>query len=182
MQIGMLLTLDIADRILMKALMRPNLLPSLPTESGHAPDLLLDLVLPSRLEALDGVRDRLDAVLRPLGLDEAARDRIGLAAHEALANAMIHGNRRDPGLAVGLRVLRDGDDLVIRVADRGPGFDPAEIADPRLPENRLRPGGRGLLMMKAMADAVEHASGKKGATAILRWRLGGVVPSPDSDH
>lgn len=163
--------------------MRPYSLPLMPAGTGRTPqDLLLDLAIPSRPEVLEAVRERLDAVLRPLGLDETARDRIGLAAHEAMANAMIHGNRGDPGLAVGLRVLRDGGDLVIRVADRGPGFDPAAVADPLLPENRLRPGGRGLLMMKAMADAVEHASGKRGATAILRWRLGGVAPGPDSDH
>ena len=105
--------------------MRPNSLPLLPAEAGPAPqDLLLDLVLPSRPEELGGVRDRLDAVLGPLGLDEAARDRIGLATHEAVVNAMIHGNRRDPGLPVGLRVLRDGGDLVIRVADRGAGLRP----------------------------------------------------------
>ncbi|WP_438607606.1 ATP-binding protein [Inquilinus sp.] len=134
---------------------------------------MLDLVLPSRPEVLEEVRDRLDSVLGPLGLDEAARDRIGLATHEAVVNAMIHGNRRDPGLPVGLRVLLDGGDLVIRVADRGPGFDPAETADPLRPENRLRPGGRGLLLMTALTDAVGHETGAEGSVAILRWRMGG---------
>ena len=89
--------------------MRPNSLPLLPEGTGRAPqDLLLDLSIPSRPEALEAVRERLDAALVPLGLDEAARDGIGLAAHEAVANAMIHGNRGDPGLAVGLRVLGCG--------------------------------------------------------------------------
>jgi len=153
--------------------MRPNSLPLLP--AGQAPqDLLLDLVLPSRLELLEEVRERLDSVLGPLGLDEAARDRIGLAAHEAVANAMVHGNRRNPVLPVGLRVLLDGGDLVIRVADRGPGFDPAAVADPLLPENRLRPGGRGLLMMRALTDEVGHEPGATGGSvATLRWRMGG---------
>lgn len=164
--------------------MRPISLPLLPVTTGHAPqDLLLDLSIPSRLEALCDVRERLDAVLGPLGLDETARDRIGLAAHEAMANAMIHGNRRDPGLPVGLRVLLDGGDLVIRVADRGAGFDPAAVADPLRPENRLRPGGRGLLLMRAMADESGHAPGPMGGTvAILRWRLGGDALRPDLDH
>lgn len=163
--------------------MRPYSLPLLPAGTGRTPqNLLLDLAIPTRLEALREVRDRLGVVLAPLGLDEAARDRIGLATHEAVVNAMVHGNRRDPALRVGLRVLRDGGDLVIRVADCGPGFDPVAVADPRLPENLLRPGGRGLLMMKAVADSVEHASGKQGATVILRWRSGGVAPGPDSHH
>ncbi|MBW8728329.1 MAG: ATP-binding protein [Inquilinus limosus] len=161
--------------------MRPNSLPLLPAQAGPAPqDLLLDLVLPSRLEALEDVRSRLDAVLGPLGLDEAVRDRIGLATHEAVANAMIHGNRRDPGRPVELRVLRDGDGLVIRVADHGAGFDPAAVANPLRPENRLRPGGRGLLLMRAMADDAGHAPGANGGTVvILRWRSGGDAPRPE---
>ncbi|WP_395675377.1 ATP-binding protein [Inquilinus sp.] len=157
--------------------MRPISLPLLPGATGHASQsLLLDLVLPSRPEALDDIHDRLDAVLGPFGFDEAARDRIGLATHEAVVNAMVHGNRRDPGLPVGLRVLLDGGDLVIRVADRGAGFDPDGIADPRLPENRLRPRGRGLLMMRALTDEVGHETGATGGSvATLRWRMGGTA-------
>lgn len=156
--------------------MRPISLPLLP--AGQAPqDLLLDLVLPSRPEALEDVRDRLDAVLGPLGLDEAARDRIGLAAHEAVVNAMVHGNRLDPVLPVGLSVRLDGGDLVIRVADRGPGFDPAGVPDPLAPENRLRPGGRGLLMLRALMDSVDHERGAGGHVATLRRRMGGDRPA-----
>ena len=159
--------------------MRPNSLPLLPEVTGRpSRDLLLDLSIPSRLEVLGDVRDRLDAALEPLGLDQAAQDRIGLATHEAVVNAMIHGNRRDPGLPVGLRVLLEGDDLVIRVADQGPGFDPAAVADPLLPENRLRPGGRGLLMMRALTDEVGHEPGATGGSvATLRWRMGGDQPA-----
>ena len=159
--------------------MRPNSLPLLPEVTGRlSRELLLDLAIPSRLEVLGDVRDRLDAALEPLGLDQAAQDRIGLATHEAVVNAMVHGNRRDPGLPVGLRVLLEGDDLVIRVADQGPGFDPAAVADPLLPENRLRPGGRGLLMMRALTDEVGHEPGATGGSvATLRWRMGGDQPA-----
>ena len=155
--------------------MRPNSLPLLPEVTGRlSRELLLDLAIPSRLEVLGDVRDRLDAALEPLGLDQAAQDRIGLATHEAVVNAMVHGNRRDPGLPVGLRMLLEGGDLVIRVADQGPGFDPTAVADPLLPENRLRPGGRGLLMMRALTDEVGHEPGATGGSvATLRWRMGG---------
>lgn len=148
--------------------MRPDFKLSLPTGQATE-DLLLDLAIPSRPEALGLARDHLDMALAPLGLDEAVRDRIGLATHEAMVNAMIHGNRQDPALAVGLRVLRDGGDLVIRIADRGPGFDPAGVPDPLLPENLLRPSGRGLLLMRALTDDLGHEAG--GSIATLRWRL-----------
>jgi serine/threonine-protein kinase RsbW len=140
--------------------------------------VLLDLAIPSRLDAMDTAGTRLGAVLRRLGLDGEARHRIGLATHEALANAIIHGNCRDPDRMVAVRLERDGGDLVIRVADQGPGFDPAGIADPLLPQNRLRPGGRGLLLMKALTDAVGHEPGATGGSvATLRWRMGGDQPA-----
>ncbi|WP_395675374.1 ATP-binding protein [Inquilinus sp.] len=78
-------------------------------------------------------------------------------------------------------MLLDGGDLVIRVADRGRGFDPAAIADPRLPENRLRPGGRGLLMMRALTDEVGHEPGAAGGSvATQRWRMGVDHPARNS--
>jgi serine/threonine-protein kinase RsbW len=143
-------------------------------------DVLLDLAIPSRLEAMETVQARLDAALRRLGLDDDACHRIGLAAHEAVVNAIVHGNRRDPGRPVEVQLACDGEDLVIRVADRGAGFDPAGVADPLLPENLLRPGGRGLLLMRALMDEVDHGPGLSGGTvATLRRRLGGVPPHPD---
>lgn len=142
--------------------------------------VLLDLAIPSRLEAMGTVQSRLDAALRQLGLDDDACHWIGLATHEAVVNAVVHGNRRDPGRLVEIRLACDGDDLVIRVADRGDGFDPAGVADPLLPENLLRPGGRGLLLMRALMDEVGHRPGTSGGTvATLRRRLGGDPPGLD---
>ncbi len=143
-------------------------------------DVLLDLAIPSRLEAMGTVQARLDAALRQLGLDDDACHRIGLATYEAVINAIIHGNRRDPGRPVEVQLACDGEDLVIRVADRGAGFDPAGVADPLLPENLARPGGRGLLLMRALMDEVGHGPGMMGGTvATLRRRLGGAPPSPN---
>jgi serine/threonine-protein kinase RsbW len=146
-------------------------------------DVLLDLAIPSRLEAMGTVQARLDAALRRLGLDDEACHRIGLATHEAVANAIVHGNRRDPGRPVEVQLACDGEDLVVRVADRGAGFDPAGVADPLLPENLLRSGGRGLLLMRALMDEVGHGPGATGGTvAVLRRRLAGDPPHPGSDH
>lgn len=143
-------------------------------------DVLLDLAIPSRLAAMAAVQAGLDAALRQLGLDDDARHWIGLATHEAVANAIVHGNRRDPGQPVEIQLACDGDDLVIRVTDRGAGFDPAGVADPLLPENLLRPGGRGLLLMRALMDEVGHGPGPTGGTvATLRRRLGGIPPGLD---
>jgi serine/threonine-protein kinase RsbW len=146
-------------------------------------DMLFDLAIPSRLEAMGSVQAPLDAALRRLGLDDEARHRIGLATHEAVVNAIVHGNRRDPDRTVEVQLACDSEDLVIRVADQGAGFDPAGVADPLLPENLLRPGGRGLLLMRALMDEVGHRPGVTGGTvATLRRRLGGASPRLDPNH
>ena len=146
-------------------------------------DDLFDLAIPSRLEAMGPVQARLDAALRQLGLDDDARHRIGLATHEAVINAIIHGNCRDPGRLVEVQLACDGEDLVICVADQGAGFDPTRVADPLLPENLLRPGGRGLLLMRALMDEVDHRPGPMGGTvATLRRRLDGDPSRLDPNH
>ena len=74
---------------------------------------------------------------------------VTLAVHEATSNAFRHGNRGDSSKPVSISYLVTQDDVLIRVQDEGPGFDPEQVADPSRPENVERPGGRGLMLMRA---------------------------------
>ena len=78
----------------------------------------------------------LDDVLSRLGLDEDARHWVGIAIREAVANAIKHGNRKDPSKEVDVELAVAGDQAVIRVHDRGEGFEPEKVADPLTAENR----------------------------------------------
>lgn len=55
---------------------------------------------------------------------------------EALSNAFRHGNGRDPRLPIGVRVVAGPRGLLVRIQDRGRGFDAAAVAA------RLRRGQR----------------------------------------
>jgi serine/threonine-protein kinase RsbW len=79
--------------------------------------------------------------------------RVGLT--EALANAMLYGNRRDPRKCVRIEASLGRDALSVQVTDEGRGFDPDSILDPTLPANRLRPCGRGLFLIRNLMDRVE---------------------------
>lgn len=79
--------------------------------------------------------------------------RITLALHEAVVNAWLHGNNKDPDKTVTVR-WRVADDLVLEVLDQGRGFDFLAIADPRTEENVGRPCGRGIAMISYLADQV----------------------------
>ena len=75
---------------------------------------------------------------------------IHLAVEEALVNAIKHGNGSDASKKVhidyGYEV--DSKQMRIRIADEGPGFNPADVPDPTDLKFLERPCGRGLLLMR----------------------------------
>jgi serine/threonine-protein kinase RsbW len=73
---------------------------------------------------------------------------IKLAIEEALVNAIRHGNRLDPAKKVHVEYRVAPERIDIRIADEGPGYDPARVPDCKSEENLHRPGGRGLLLMR----------------------------------
>jgi len=76
--------------------------------------------------------------------------------HEAVVNAVRHGNRQDPEKQVRIVWRFVGRDVWIEVEDQGSGFNTELIPDPRLDENRSRPHGRGLLLMRHFMNSVEY--------------------------
>jgi serine/threonine-protein kinase RsbW len=81
---------------------------------------------------------------------------VRLALWEALVNAIDHGNGGDPAKRVRVSYLVMQGVVLAEVEDEGPGFDPAQVPDPRDPENLERFGGRGLLLMRHCMDSVTH--------------------------
>lgn len=79
--------------------------------------------------------------------------RVGVT--EALANAMLYGNCRDPRKRVLLEVRLSPAAITVRVTDEGCGFDPGRLDDPTLPANRWRVGGRGIFLIRKLMDRVE---------------------------
>jgi anti-sigma regulatory factor (Ser/Thr protein kinase) len=90
--------------------------------------------------------------LRDWDVDETRLEAVLLAANELVANAIVHANS-----APVLALERDGSDLLLRVTD-------TSLAPPTPREVTIEAsGGRGLLMVEALADAWgfdTHSSGK----------------------
>jgi CheY-like chemotaxis protein len=106
---------------------------------------------------------------------------LGVALHEALTNAIFHGNLelgsdikeadekkyyrlaeerkteapyKDRRVYVTATLTRQEASFVVR--DQGEGFDPATLPDPTDPSNLERVSGRGLLLIQTFMDRVEH--------------------------
>src|SRR5215813_15084833 len=118
--------------------------------SGNAPAPMnetIELSIDSKLELIETVESLAKSVSAKLGFDEDAAGWIELAVHEAIVNAIKHGNQLSAYKRVDVRFLLEQDAMTIYVRDRGAGFDPTRLPDPLDPENLLEPSGRGILWM-----------------------------------
>ena len=86
---------------------------------------------------------------------------------EALSNAMIYGNGRDPSKRVRVEVFLRVGSVTARVTDEGPGFDPRGVPDPTVPSNLLEDRGRGLFLMRKLMDEVHFNDCGNCVTLIL---------------
>lgn len=101
------------------------------------------------------VQERIIGVLEKLNFP--AKDVFGvrLALEEALVNAIKHGNGSDPSKQVRINCWVDSQVARIEIEDEGPGFDPGDVPDPTEEENIEKPGGRGIMLMRAFMTEVK---------------------------
>lgn len=125
------------------------------TAEEEAAEFVLEL--PSDLRVIEAAVTYLVNRLRSYAYAGSRLDlnfRVGVT--EALSNAVLYGNRRDPTKNVHVEVSLNRTRVVVRVVDQGRGFDPGRVPDPTRGENLRRPGGRGLFLIHQLMDAVEY--------------------------
>jgi serine/threonine-protein kinase RsbW len=91
-----------------------------------------------------------------------------LALQEALANAVVHGCRRDSSKSLDCWVSHGPGDILIAVRDSGPGFDPDEIPHALAPKQLGADHGRGIHMIRELMDDVHFV--RNGAEIHMRKR------------
>ena len=81
--------------------------------------------------------------------------RLRVALTEALANAILRGNQEDPGKRVWVHAVLYPEVIRLCVRDEGSGFVPGEVPEPTTPEGIECDGGRGLFIIRNLAEQVE---------------------------
>ena len=112
------------------------------------------MTLESELSSVDPVEAKAEQLARAAGFDEDTASQIAMVVREAVINAILHGNKKDPGKQVHFRFELNEGALKVCIADEGAGLDPDSVPDPLAPENILRSSGRGIFLMKAIMDEV----------------------------
>jgi len=138
-----------------------------------------DCVQAADVEDLHRARSRLvDAILA-----EWAQHRVEVSAlhlqmvmEEALLNAWRHGNRESPEKRI--RVRRTyGNDACIEVIDEGEGFDWSQISDPTAHENRAKPSGRGLFLLRRFAGEARWSDAGRHLTLYFAREASFALPA-----
>ena len=129
----------------------------------------LNLELPSDLAVIEHVVSLLAGCCRDYrayGPRTLVNLRIVLS--EALSNAIIYGNEGDRTKKVWVRARVDAWSVKLQIIDEGPGFDHRSLPNPRDREAIEESGGRGLFLVRQLADEVAFNERGNSITITLR--------------
>lgn len=110
---------------------------------------------PSKTESVAMVDRLVDEICEANKISEDHYGNILVALTEAVNNAIHHGNKLDPAKMVDISYHAKEDQLTFFVRDYGTGFDFDNLPDPTDPANLEKPNGRGIFLMRNLADEVE---------------------------
>ncbi len=123
---------------------------------------LKNITFSSSLENIPLVEKYVDSLYEEFKFSQEIYGNILISILEAVNNAIIHGNKKDSNKEVTLTVkLKDSNCLVVEVSDEGNGFDFNNLPDPVAPENIEKPYGRGIFLIRHLADkCIFHDEGR----------------------
>jgi serine/threonine-protein kinase RsbW len=129
----------------------------------------INIEIPSLSENIRMIESFIDNAREKYHLDDDIYGNIMIAVTEAVNNAIKHGNQNNSGKNVSLSLALEEGVIRFRVEDEGNGFDYEHLPDPTAPENLEKPGGRGIFLMKHLADEV--AFNEKGKVVELSFYM-----------
>jgi serine/threonine-protein kinase RsbW len=123
------------------------------------------LQIESKISNIRIVEKAIDEVTGELGISQELYGKILVSTLEGVNNAILHGNRSDPGKKVNIEITYGKKEFKIKIADEGRGFIPENVADPTTPENIEELNGRGVYLMSRLSDRIKY--NKKGNSVTM---------------
>jgi serine/threonine-protein kinase RsbW len=122
---------------------------------GFAPAARVHFTMPSSVGCIEHAVSLVARhCLAGVPADARLRFRLQVAVSEALANAVVRGNREDPAKLVSIEAELLPSHIVIHVTDEGDGFDPGDVPEPLHPDQVNCTQGRGLFLIRKLVDDV----------------------------
>jgi serine/threonine-protein kinase RsbW len=131
---------------------------------------LYTLRLPSELTSLTTVENFVDTLRTQYDISEDLYAEVLTCLSEAVNNAIVHGNKEDKQKNVLLSLeVQDNKRLIFIISDEGEGFDYNNLPDPTAPENLEELTGRGIYIIKQLAEKCIFNS--KGNEIELHFKI-----------
>jgi serine/threonine-protein kinase RsbW len=115
-----------------------------------------EIKIESKVDNLSKVEALVDNLSKRLGISDEVYGKILISTIEAVNNAIVHGNKGEERKTVHVKFDSNGSSLIISVKDEGKGYNFSEVPDPTLKENIEKLNGRGVFIMKKLADNLEY--------------------------
>jgi serine/threonine-protein kinase RsbW len=120
--------------------------------------------IPADVKEISPVTEGVMAIVKQMGCAAGREFEVETALREALANAIVHGAKKDPRKKIQFCVSCDeARGMLIVVRDPGEGFNPADIPTPVVGQELFSTHGRGIYLINQMVDEVRF---EKGGTEI----------------
>ncbi|MFQ5640858.1 MAG: ATP-binding protein [bacterium] len=120
------------------------------------------MTIPSNLDNIEAVEKLAERAAEYMKFREAERDNLAIAVTEAVNNAILHGNKKNPDKKVWIKFTFEKSRLLVSIRDEGKGFNPDKLSDPLAPENLLKESGRGIFILSTLMDDVKFSFAKGG--------------------
>ncbi|HEY2580895.1 MAG TPA: ATP-binding protein [Mucilaginibacter sp.] len=130
---------------------------------------LYTLQLPSKRESITLLENLIEEIADKHNVGEDTFANMMTCLNEAVINAIVHGNKLSADKKVIVNADVEAKRIVWTVADEGEGFDFNNLADPTAPENLENLTGRGVFIIKHLADQCIFNS--KGNEVELHFKI-----------
>lgn len=117
----------------------------------------ISIEIPSLTDNIRIVESFVDNAKEKYELNDDLYGNIMIAVVESVNNAIVHGNALDKTKNVILTAILSSEQVRFTIEDQGPGFNHDNLPDPTAPEHIENPGGRGIFLMKHLADEVSFS-------------------------
>jgi serine/threonine-protein kinase RsbW len=130
---------------------------------------LFTLQLPSKTESITLLETLIEQIADKYNISEDTFANMMTCLSEAAINAIVHGNKQDPDKKVIINADLEGRRIAWTITDEGEGFDYSSLPDPTAPENLENLTGRGVFIIKHLAD--QCIFNKKGNEVELHFKI-----------
>ena len=114
----------------------------------------IKIQIPSLSENIRIIESFIDNAKERFSLNDDIYGNIMISVTESVNNAISHGNKGRSDKNVSITLTLNESQIKFRIEDEGTGFDYDSLPDPTAPENLEKPSGRGIFLMRHLADEV----------------------------